>query len=232
MAAKFSRGGPMSASDTSVTEASYGQSPQLPEELFDRAAFAAAIEAGNALPAGKHALKRAAEYLHTQFNAGTRVADLLHLRSWFMDVLLGTLWDSCHWAGVEPALVAVGGYGRGELHPHSDIDILVLLEENSESCHAQLEQFVTQLWDLGLTIGHSVRTVRECCNKARGDITILTNLMETRVIRGPETLMTEVRARTGPDQMWPSADFFRAKLEEQKALGLGGSWADFWLRRA
>ncbi|HBQ42458.1 MAG TPA: [protein-PII] uridylyltransferase, partial [Halieaceae bacterium] len=185
--------------------------------MFDRAAFASAIASGDTLLAGKQALKTAADYLDSQFNAGTRVAELLHLRSWFMDVLLGTLWDSRDWSGVEPALVAVGGYGRGELHPHSDIDILVLLGEDSEPCHAQLEGFVTQLWDLGLNIGHSVRTVSECCNKARKDITILTNLMETRVIRGPQALMDAVRARTGPDQMWPSADFFRAKLEEQRA---------------
>ena len=198
-------------------DATYVKSPDLPKELFDRAAFASAIASGDTLLAGKQALKTAADYLDSQFNAGTRVAELLHLRSWFMDVLLGTLWDSRDWSGVEPALVAVGGYGRGELHPHSDIDILVLLGEDSEPCHAQLEGFVTQLWDLGLNIGHSVRTVSECCNKARKDITILTNLMETRVIRGPQALMDAVRARTGPDQMWPSADFFRVKLEEQRA---------------
>ncbi|MEQ9394924.1 [protein-PII] uridylyltransferase [Haliea sp.] len=189
----------------------------LPPELFDPGAFAAAIGRGDTLKIGKQALKAAADYLHAEFRSGTRVARLLHLRAQFMDALLGALWDSRDWSGVEPALVAVGGYGRGELHPHSDIDILVLLGEDSERCHEQLEQFLTQLWDLGLNVGHSVRTVSECCSKARRDITILTNLMETRVIRGPEALMEDVRERTSPAHMWPSADFFRAKLQEQRA---------------
>ncbi len=193
-----------------------GRDDSLPPELFDPAVFAAAIGRGDTLKIGKQALRTAADYLHGEFRDSTPVARLLHLRAQFMDALLGALWDSRDWSGVEPALVAVGGYGRGELHPHSDIDILVLLGEDSERCHRQLEQFLTQLWDLGLSIGHSVRTVGECCSKARRDITILTNLMETRVIRGPEALMAEVRELTSPAYMWPSADFFRAKLEEQR----------------
>ncbi len=178
-----------------------GRDESLPPELFDPAAFKAAIARGDTLKIGKQALSTAADYLHGEFRGGTRVGRLLHLRAQFMDALLGALWDSRDWSGVEPALVAVGGYGRGELHPHSDIDILVLLGEDSERCHGQLEQFLTQLWDLGLSIGHSVRTVSECCSKARRDITILTNLMETRVIRGPKALMAAVREQTSPGHM-------------------------------
>ncbi len=189
----------------------------LPAELFHPATFTTALAGGNAIATAKQAMRTAADYLHTEFRNGTRVATLLHLRAEFMDAMLGALWDSQDWVGASPALVAVGGYGRGELHPHSDVDILLLLEEDSEHCHAQLERFLTLLWDVGLNIGHSVRTVSECCQKARKDITVLTNLMESRVIRGPEALMAQVREKTGPDRMWPSPDFFRAKLQEQQA---------------
>jgi len=73
------------------------------------------------------------------------------------------------------------------------------------------------LWDIGLNIGHSVRDVAQCVEQAATDITILTNLMEARVIRGPEQLMQQVRELTGPDRMWSSQEFFQAKLAEQKA---------------
>ena len=114
-------------------------------------------------------------------------------------------------------MVAVGGYGRGELHPHSDVDLLFLLGDNCDSCRDILSDFLTLLWDIGLNIGHSVRDVAQCVEQAATDITILTNLMEARVIRGPEQLMQQVRELTGPDKMWSSQEFFQAKLAEQKA---------------
>ncbi len=191
--------------------------PALPAAMFDSAAFSGQLEAGEILPACKHIITAAGEYLHGQFRAGARAADLIRLRADFMDTLLGTLWDRHELSGTDVALVAVGGYGRGELHPHSDIDILVLLGDGDHGKEPQLEAFLTLLWDIGLVIGHSVRTVSECTAKARDDITILTNLMEARTIRGPGQLMQQVREETGPDKMWSSPDFFRAKLEEQRA---------------
>jgi hypothetical protein len=80
-----------------------------------------------------------------------------------------------------------------------------------------MEAFLTLLWDIGLNIAHSVRTVAQCVQQAGDDITVLTNLMEARVIRGDATLMQQVRELTGSEHMWPSADFFKAKLDEQKA---------------
>jgi len=188
----------------------------LPPAMFDAQAFSRQLEAGNPLPCCKRAITAATEYLHSQFRNGTPAGTLIRLRATFMDTLLGALWDRQDWGQAELALVAVGGYGRGELHPHSDVDILVLLGTSGHGCERQLENFLTLLWDIGLVIGHSVRTVAECEKKARDDITILTNLMEARTIRGPEALMQAVREATAPDKMWPSADFFRAKLEEQR----------------
>ena len=109
-----------------------------------------------------------------------------------------------------------GGYGRGELHPHSDVDLLVLLGDNCDACRETLSNFLTLLWDIGLNIGHSVRDVQECAIQAREDITVLTNLLEARVICGPAELMWQVRELTSPELMWSSAEFFRAKIDEQR----------------
>ena len=137
--------------------------------MFDAKAFSSSLEAGEILPGCKHAITAAGEYLHGEFRAGTRAADLIRLRAQFMDLLLGALWDLHDWAGSDIALVAVGGYGRGELHPHSDIDILVLLGDADHGKEQLLEAFLTRLWDIGLVIGHSVRTISECTAKARED---------------------------------------------------------------
>lgn len=114
------------------------------------------------------------------------------------------------------ALIAVGGYGRGELHPHSDVDLLVLLNETPDSTQQeQLAHFVTFLWDTGLEIGHSVRTFEECVALATDDITVATNIMESRTLAGDDSLRARLAAHTGPDHIWPTAAFFAAKWEEQ-----------------
>ena len=188
----------------------------LPPALFDAADLAQRLRSGEAIDCCKQALATARGYLDQQFRESVAAGDLIRLRARFIDALLGALWDHQDWGEAELALVAVGGYGRGELHPHSDIDILILLGEQELDCKPVLERFLALMWDIGLVIGHSVRTVKECVKKARGDITILTNLMEARTLRGPRELMQRVHELTGPEHMWPSPDFFRAKLEEQR----------------
>lgn len=113
------------------------------------------------------------------------------------------------------ALVAVGGYGRAELHPHSDVDILVLLAGPVPA--EAVEGFIAYLWDCGLEVGHSVRTVAECAAEARSDITVATSLMESRLLAGPADLYDAMRAATGPEQVWPGREFFEAKWAEQQA---------------
>ncbi len=192
--------------------------PPLTKHMFDAASFAAELNsADNDIECCKSAISAAKTYQHQRFREGTPASELIRQRAAFIDTLLGILWDRRDWGESELALVAVGGYGRGELHPHSDVDLLLLLGEKGENCRDELSGFLTLLWDIGLDIGHSVRNVQECVEQARGDITVLTNLMEARVIRGPRELMQQVRELTAPDKMWPSRDFFRAKLEEQTA---------------
>ncbi|NND67612.1 MAG: [protein-PII] uridylyltransferase, partial [Halioglobus sp.] len=106
---------------------------------------------------------------------------------------------------------------RGELHPYSDVDLLVLTGKMDDACRHQLSAFLTFLGDIRLNPGYSVRTVDECVDIARDDITVVTNLMETHVIRGSAALMDRVKELTGPAAMWPSREFFDAKISEQDA---------------
>ncbi len=163
------------------------------------------------------ALAAVSANLKTRFNEGESVVDLVHARAGAIDCLLTHLWREQAPNCVSiAALVAVGGYGRGELHPYSDIDFMILAPENlPDSCVGQLSDFVTGLWDIGLEIGHSVRTVRQAVDEARADVTVATTLIEARLIDGPRALFDELESALGPQHLWPSTDYFAAKREEQ-----------------
>lgn len=162
-------------------------------------------------------LQRSNQVLREQFDQGTNVVTLVHERARLMDALLQQAWSQFMTISPEPALVAVGGYGRGELQPGSDIDLLIILPGHDDHAYRDaIEQLLTFLWDLGLEIGQSLRSLDECVEQARADITIATNLMEARLLCGPESLFEAMRERTTPPQVWPSREFFEAKWEEQK----------------
>ncbi|MES2536724.1 MAG: [protein-PII] uridylyltransferase [Pseudomonadota bacterium] len=111
------------------------------------------------------------------------------------------------------ALVAVGGYGRGELFPYSDVDVLILLESPPDAAlQAKLEDIVQFYWDLGLEIGHSIRTVDECMSEAAADITVQTSLLEARLITGNRKLFQLLQERCAA-AMDPQAFFQAKKLE-------------------
>ncbi|MGD8615868.1 MAG: [protein-PII] uridylyltransferase [Gammaproteobacteria bacterium] len=152
-----------------------------------------------------------------RFYAGADIEELIHARSWLVDQVLMRCWNRVV-SDVHAALVAVGGYGRSELLPGSDVDIMILLGEadDAQACE-QLEQFLMLLWDIGLEVGHSVRTLSDCTEQAQGDVTVATNLMEARLLLGPRSLFQEMRERVDPRHIWPGPKFFAAKLEEQKA---------------
>lgn len=162
-------------------------------------------------------LKQVRQMLAERFAAGDEVIDLMHARSWAVDQVLVRCWQ--HWLGdFHGALVAVGGYGRSELMPGSDVDIMVLLATTEDpATGARLEALLTRLWDVGLEVGHSVRTLQECQDEARDDITVATNLIEARLLCGSAPLFEAMRDMLAPDKVWPSRDFFAAKLQEQDA---------------
>jgi [protein-PII] uridylyltransferase len=154
-----------------------------------------------------------------RFEEGVAVELLVHERAETIDHLIRAAWQ--HHAGSLTAksdLIAVGGYGRGELHPYSDIDLLVLVEDGLfAEGNEEISRFLTFLWDIGLEVGHSVRTLDDCFEQARDDVTVVTTLMETRLLVGPGNLFAELPRRVGVDVCWTAADFFRAKVAEQKA---------------
>jgi [protein-PII] uridylyltransferase len=164
----------------------------------------------------RHTLQEIDESLAERFGRGTAVAELVRQRAWFIDELMIRAWDRLPGAHAGAlTLVAVGGYGRGELHPHSDVDILVLLGGPASDCQGALEHFISFLWDIGLKVGHSARTVDECVQEAERDVTVVTNLMEARRLAGSQALFDEMREKTGPQRIWPARAFFEAKGREQ-----------------
>ena len=111
-------------------------------------------------------------------------------------------------------LLAVGGYGRFELFPHSDVDILLLHDEVDAASMAGIEGFLSEAWDLGFEIGHSVRSVEDCIGQAEADITVATSILERRVIFGAQGIPQKL------DQRWQQAfdveHFVKAKRFEQQ----------------
>lgn len=190
--------------------------PALPEDVLNPAALAALSAQPHRAMAGKTLLQQADAALHARFRQGQDIRDLVSWRSAVLDAVLAQLWLGLDWpASPAASLIAVGGYGRGELHPHSDIDLLFLVEARDPALEPLLETLVAQCWDLGLKIGHSVRTPAECETLGRDDITIATALMEARLLAGHEQLYQQMLTLTSPDRIWPSAAFFRAKWDEQ-----------------
>ncbi|TNF36584.1 MAG: [protein-PII] uridylyltransferase [Gammaproteobacteria bacterium] len=195
------------------------QLPLLPDDVLDTSALSQALDNGsNPVKLYKETLSKASEALNQRFREGADVRELVWMRAAVVDAVLSEAWKRIDWPDSPAAsLIAVGGYGRGELHPQSDIDLLILIEREDPSLDSRLEKLITLFWDMGLHIGHSVRTINECISNARDDITVATNLMESRLLEGKSQLFQTMREQTGPAQLWPSTAFFRAKWDEQIA---------------
>ena len=153
------------------------------------------------------------------FHEGQAAESLVRARTHLVDEVLREAWLR-HLPATSPgiALVAVGGYGRGELLPSSDIDILLLHDGASlDRLRKKLEELTAFFWDIGLEVGSSVRSLHECVSEAAKDITVITNLMETRFLTGDDSLFAAMRESLTPDKVWPLADFLLAKKAEQQA---------------
>lgn len=173
--------------------------------VFDRAALVA--DCRSRLQAGQATIRE--RYLREG-----DAARLLRERCGLIDTVLGDLWRALRLPD-SLALVAVGGYGRGELYPASDVDFLLLLPDTpDETLTAQLEQAVATFFDIGLEVAPSVRTVHDCVQVARDDLTVQTALLETRLLAGSRELFDlacgELRASLDPRA------FFEAKRMEQE----------------
>ena len=151
--------------------------------------------------------------------AGTRgIRGALTRLAGLTDAALRSLWQANGFGG-DLALLAVGGYGRGELFPYSDVDVLLLLPDAADpardtALRQRIEAFIGQCWDIGLEIGSSVRTVPECLSVAQGDVTVQTALLEARLIVGNRRLFKGFQARFSAQL--DALDFFSAKRLEMR----------------
>ena len=198
---------------------------ELELELEDEASIFSATTvrarlnvAGKPVAAFRDTLAWGRERLYGLFKEGTSAESLVHARSFLVDEVLREAWLKFlpeHPGGL--ALIAVGGYGRGELLPHSDIDLMLLHEPGTVAPNkAAIEQFLAFLWDIGLEVGSSVRTPSDCARAAATDITIMTTLVEARLLVGDPSLFAAMQSALAPEKVWPVAEFYKAKLAEQR----------------
>ena len=185
-------------------------------ELFEIKQFEADLNAQEAskLKIFRQVLERGDNILKTRFETHKDAVHYVTQRAWLADQILCKAWE-IHYTctDIPTALIAVGGYGRGELHPYSDIDLLILfaspLNDEVKTC---IENFIMFLWDIRLEIGHSVRTLEECQHQVSEEVTVMTNLMESRLLTGSNSIFEEMQASISPKQVWSNKAFFNAKV--------------------
>lgn len=166
----------------------------------------------------KAIIKQKEDELKQEFDPDKNVLHLLEQKSKFIDELLSLGWHYfLKQHASQLSLCATGGYGRNELFPGSDIDILILLN-TPDTNHYQncLSDFCNFLWDIGLKPGQCVRTIPECNQAAIEDQTIMTSLLEIRLISGNKSLFTDLEIELSKPSIWPSEQFFEAKMKEQQ----------------
>lgn len=177
------------------------------------------------IPLFKQALAEFHETLESRFREGVSANELIKDRAAFMDQIMRSAWDRFEWnenlsswRKTRVSLLAVGGYGRAELHPHSDIDLLILLERSNYDLHRHnIQSFLTLMWDIGLEVGSSVRSVKECRVQASNDVTVLTALLESRTLCGEDELRLRMCKQIRPENIWSPKKFYKAKKAEQEA---------------
>lgn len=189
---------------------------ERPLFFFDQSRFRRALAEKPILTVFKDAINAASTQAAHRFLEGEDIRSLVYERALFIDCILHYAWHQFHWPA-HISLEAVGGYGRGELHPYSDIDLLILYQADVfDSCKENIERFLTLLWDIGLEIGSSVRTPEQTIELARTDITVATNIMESRTLVGDPSLRHTLMALSTEQNIWPAKEFFTAKFQEQQ----------------
>ena len=189
------------------------------QSLVDRASLEKALKTqDNTIPFFRDALQKANDGLAVRFHNNEPIEILVRDRALVIDEIILSFWN--HFStdiNEHCALIAVGGYGRGELHPCSDIDLMVLLsEEGNIDVDEAISQFLTSLWDIGLEVGHSVRTPQDCTVQSKDDVTVLTTLMEARLLSGPTKLFQIMKTHISKSDIWAPAAFYEAKYSEQR----------------
>ncbi|MEP6633882.1 MAG: [protein-PII] uridylyltransferase [Luteimonas sp.] len=192
-----------------IVVAAASEPAALPVDHDDDSAWAAA--ARQKLIEGDAALA-------ARFDAEESVAGLVAARTTTADAMVRAAWHRCMPDDAALSLFAVGGYGRGELFPQSDIDVLVLAEPIAQTRYTDaLARLFALLWDAGLPVGHAVRSHEECTQACRADITVVTALMEARPLVADAAAVTALAEAISPSLVWPPREYFIAKRNEQRA---------------
>src|SRR5204863_7286174 len=201
----------------------------LADELAQTVAAARSpLDRGALLPPLKTALAKGRAEIQRRFETEGHAPRAVREQCFLIDQLIRALYDlvtervyplANPTQGERLAIVAVGGYGRGELAPYSDIDLLFLLPyKRTPHTEQVVEYLLYLLWDLGLKIGQSTRSVDECLRQARSDLTIRTGLLEARYLWGEQALFDELKRRFDSDIVKGSAaQFVASKLAERDA---------------
>ncbi|MDQ3160930.1 MAG: [protein-PII] uridylyltransferase, partial [Pseudomonadota bacterium] len=160
-------------------------------------------------------LAQADALLAQRFDRNEDIDVLTARRASAIDGLVREAWQTCISADASISLFAVGGYGRGELYPGSDIDLLIVADEVVQVEHAEsLACLFAQLWDAGLPLGHAVRSLAQCTQSAADDVTVMTALMEARALAASDADMAALHSAIAPERIWSPSDYFDAKREE------------------
>lgn len=167
--------------------------------------------------ADKKSLTQFRQSLLAPFKRGENIRQLMRAISQFSDKALLNSWTDAYLHEFnETALIVHGSLGRHQLLPHSDLDILVLHHESdTESLYRAIEIFLQALWDKGFNLGHQVATIDEYIPIIDTEITVLSSLMDMRLLTGSLSQFTQLRYAIAPHQTWPSQDYFRVKWKEQ-----------------
>ncbi len=153
--------------------------------------------------------------LQQQFSTQENIYHLISLNTGIIDVLLKNIWNTFDIPNYMAALIAIGGYGRRELFPESDIDIMIVLrDEHDARVKQKIELFLTFLWDINLHIAQSVRTINDCIEESKKDITVLTSLMEHHFLSGDKDLYTQVKSVVDNRKIWSGKKYFKEKRLE------------------
>lgn len=189
---------------------------QLPAGLVENVPDAPADPAGDAgwAEQARQWLAHNDARLARRFEQADNVERLLALRARAVDQLLCEAWRRCMGTDSGLALFAVGGYGRGELFPCSDIDLLVFGENDAQHAHAAaLARLFALLWDAGLPASHAVRSAAQC-TQAAADQTVLTALIEARPVCAEPFAQQALARAVSPTLIWPAREYFLTKREE------------------
>ena len=157
------------------------------------------------------------DYIFSKYEKNVSIKKLVKNKSRIIDSLIKKSWEKNNLKVNGISLIAVGGYGRSELFPQSDIDILILVDNyDDKKILKNLENFIAEIWHLKISVGHSVRTIKDCIEALNDDVTIYTNLLDSRLIIGNKILYDNLLDNIKVRKIWSKKNFYWQKKKSKK----------------